>query len=300
MTQPSQVQPLGLLGSLGTFDPKTSDFSVFQERLNQFFIANGITEEQRKKAILLNTLSEDCYVLIRNLCVPELPENKTSSELFTLLVEHFTPVKSYFSERMKFYTARREVHESVASWEARVKSLAKNCGFNSNELNTVMRDVFVIGINNKKIMERLFEEDAAKSTTTFSTVLKIALARESSLNEHGSQECASTFTRSEAVNYHQVRGSTVRQPVRGSAKKNWRQRPELTVQENQCSVCGRKNHATSECAYANCVCFRCGVKETTNPNGAVVIDSDQTDDINRSLRRRSQLKPPDRLVVGLE
>nr|CAI5855831.1 unnamed protein product [Callosobruchus analis] len=260
MTQPSQVQPLGLLGSLGTFDPKTSDFSVFQERLNQFFIANGITEEQRKKAILLNTLSEDCYVLIRNLCVPELPENKTSSELFTLLVEHFTPVKSYFSERMKFYTARREVHESVASWEARVKSLAKNCGFNSNELNTVMRDVFVIGINNEKIMERLFEEDAAKTTTTFSTVLKIALARESSLNEHGSQECASTFTRSEAVNYHQVRGSTVRQPVRGSAKKNWRQRPELTVQENQCSVCGRKNHATSECAYANCVCFRCGVK----------------------------------------
>ncbi|KAJ8910316.1 hypothetical protein NQ315_012237 [Exocentrus adspersus] len=146
-----------------------------------------ITDEERKKAILLNTLSEDCYILLRNLCVPELPETKTHDQLVTLLVEHFAPVESYFSERLKFYTARRNVNESISEWEARVKSLAVNSKF-GNELNTVMRDIFVIGLNEEKIMDRLFEEDATSATITLAKVLKIALSKECALKEHLARE----------------------------------------------------------------------------------------------------------------
>lgn len=49
---------VGLLGTLSTIDRKYSDVSVINVRLNQFFIANKITEKERKKTILLNTLSD--------------------------------------------------------------------------------------------------------------------------------------------------------------------------------------------------------------------------------------------------
>lgn len=141
---------VGLLGTLTVFDSKTSDFSVFKERLNQFFIANKISDEQRKKAILLNILSEDCYILLRSLCVPGLPDSESFETLVKILSDHFSPVKSYFAERLKFYNSKRECDESVSDWEARVKKLASNCGFKT-ELDTVMRDSFVTGMNDEKI-----------------------------------------------------------------------------------------------------------------------------------------------------
>ncbi|KAK9730119.1 Integrase core domain [Popillia japonica] len=135
-----------LLGNLQTFDHKNSDFTVFNERLNQFFVANSITEETKRKAILLNSLSEECYILVRNLCVPDLPENKTFSALVKILKEHFCPVKSYFAERLAFFSARRKSNEAVCDWAARLKSLASTCDFKT-ELNIVLRDIFVIGMN---------------------------------------------------------------------------------------------------------------------------------------------------------
>lgn len=175
-----------LLGNLQTFDHKNSDFTVFNERLNQFFVANSITEETKRKAILLNSLSEECYILVRNLCVPDLPENKTFSALVKILKEHFCPVKSYFAERLAFFSARRKSNEAVCDWAARLKSLASTCDFKT-ELNIVLRDIFVIGMNDNIIMDRLFEEDASDSSVTLAKLLKIAQAKESALQEHKSR-----------------------------------------------------------------------------------------------------------------
>ncbi|XP_074026896.1 uncharacterized protein [Leptinotarsa decemlineata] len=172
----------GLFGSLAVFDHKNSDFSVFKERLKQFFIATEIKAETRKKAILMNTLNEKCYVLLRNLCIPDLPEAKTYSEIIDILTVYFSPVKSYFSERLKFYNARKSMSESVSEWEAKLKSLAKNCKF-SEEQKIVLRDIFVIGMGNEKIMSRLFEEDASSEAVTLASVVKIALAKESAIKE---------------------------------------------------------------------------------------------------------------------
>lgn len=67
------MEYVGILGAISTFDPKVSSFSVFSKRLKQFFLANNITDSDKKRAILLNTLSEECYILVQSLCVPELP-----------------------------------------------------------------------------------------------------------------------------------------------------------------------------------------------------------------------------------
>lgn len=69
------------------------------------------------------------------------------------------------------YSARRHKVENVGDWTARVKSLAANCGFGI-ELQTVLQDVFVVGIVSGPILERLMEEDASAKDTTQETVVE--------------------------------------------------------------------------------------------------------------------------------
>ncbi|XP_074029274.1 uncharacterized protein [Leptinotarsa decemlineata] len=271
----------GLLGTINTFDPNNSDFTVFSERLSQFFIANKVNDKGQKKAILLNSLSEQCYVLLRNLCVPDLPNSKNYDDLLILLENHFSPVKSFFAQRMKFYSARRVLNESVVEWKARVKNMASKCGFGS-ELQIVMRDIFVIGINEEKIMDRLFEEDASKADVTIQTSLKLALSKESALNERTIRESfainsnAKEIKQEVEVNFNRYRynpknpsnsfhktytkensswGATVRPKEQN---KNYRQGVSHPNQSSKCTVCGRFNHFPKECSYKECICHKCG------------------------------------------
>lgn len=55
----------------------------FRKIKSFFFTINGITEEVKKKVILLNSLSEECYILVRNLCVPDLLKDKSFGSLNT-------------------------------------------------------------------------------------------------------------------------------------------------------------------------------------------------------------------------
>ncbi|XP_074039987.1 uncharacterized protein [Leptinotarsa decemlineata] len=251
MPETTTTEIVGLLGSLSTFNHENSDFSVFLERLKQFFIANNITEEKRKKAILLNTLSEKCYILLRNLCVPNLPEDKPFEDLCNLLSEHLAPVKSLFAERLKFYTASRETSESVADWEAKIKKLASNCQF-GDELGTVMRDIFVIGINDSKIMDRLFEEDASKSSVNLKQMVKLALSKESALKEHTvRQSWGAVNIKAEPVNFHCQR----------SQGQRYTQRSDPRVKQGSSSYTGGKHHGKIQAIKRLGVCVTSELSE---------------------------------------
>lgn len=106
-----KIHYAGLLGRLERFDHQSSDFRVFSERINQFSLANDIDDDNRKRAILLNILSEETYILLRNLCVPNLSHTETYKDLTKILKEYFTPVKSICAERLVFYNAKRRVME---------------------------------------------------------------------------------------------------------------------------------------------------------------------------------------------
>ncbi|KAJ8943040.1 hypothetical protein NQ318_022584 [Aromia moschata] len=179
MTEKQVYCPMAIIEK---FDSKKGDFTIFKERLNQSFVAYGITTMERKRAILLNSLNEECYVIVRSLCVPNLPETKTFDQLITLLTDYFSPLASLFGERKKFYHAKKGEGESVAEWSARVKQLAANCKF-GEELTVVLRNIFTIGMDTPKIKDRLFEEDPTSESTTLTKMVRIAKNKESALME---------------------------------------------------------------------------------------------------------------------
>lgn len=65
---------------------------LYEERLKRFFVAYeiGEDEDERRAAFLLTAVSMEVYQIVKNLCFPELPEQKKFSEICELLKQRFT------------------------------------------------------------------------------------------------------------------------------------------------------------------------------------------------------------------
>ena len=64
-------------GTLGVIEQFSGDedWTQWQERLEQYYIANDVKEE-KKVAPLLTLIGKSGYALLRNLCMPVLPSSK--------------------------------------------------------------------------------------------------------------------------------------------------------------------------------------------------------------------------------
>lgn len=114
---------------MAEFSPHGHSFTEWKERLEIHFTEIFVKTEPSKKATLLKSIGASAYSLLRALCDPKLPNEKSYSELCTLLEAHFMPPVIIFRERLNFYTATKNVDETVSNWYARVKSLALKCKF---------------------------------------------------------------------------------------------------------------------------------------------------------------------------
>ncbi|KAG5884697.1 hypothetical protein JTB14_013709 [Gonioctena quinquepunctata] len=106
--------------------------TIFIRILDNYFIVNGITDNTKKLAILLNALSEEAYRLIYNLASPNKPGEKEYADLTKLFNDHFKDSESVLAYRYEFYNATKYSQESSSEWAARVRSLASCCKFDSN------------------------------------------------------------------------------------------------------------------------------------------------------------------------
>lgn len=75
---------MALIGNVPEFKSGKDDWSVYSERLEQFFEINDIPEEKRN-AFLISSVGADTYKTIRDLCHPTLPKDKTFEELCDLM-----------------------------------------------------------------------------------------------------------------------------------------------------------------------------------------------------------------------
>lgn len=161
-----------IIGSPGIF--KTGmDITIYESKLKNFFVANTIDDDAQKRAVLLSSVTEDIHRVLHDLCAPNKPDDVEYETLMAHLNRYFKPIKSYFTARYTFYHAKRRSYESICQWGARVTNLASKCGF-SSELTTVIRDIFVVGMNAGPVQTRLMEEDALNVGVTYSSLMEIA------------------------------------------------------------------------------------------------------------------------------
>ena len=158
------VQPnvnfFATIGSMAEYK-MGDDWNIYEERLNQYFIANSVTQADRKIAVLVTLIGQDAYKILKDLCDSMLPSAKTYEDLCTILKSQFSKKVSVFRERTEFYELRQSENESVNQWYVKIKNKASACEFGA-QLETMIKDKFVTGLRKGAILDRVCEEDHTK------------------------------------------------------------------------------------------------------------------------------------------
>ena len=61
---------------------------MYTERTEQFFVANRITNDAKKVAVLLTVIGGKAYALLQNLVAPAKPAEKSFDALVKVMKDH--------------------------------------------------------------------------------------------------------------------------------------------------------------------------------------------------------------------
>ena len=78
--------------SLSAFNSSTTNWRSYVVQLNYYFIANEITEDKKKVAVLLSACGSDTFKTICSLVDAETMKDIAYADLVKRLSEHYDPV----------------------------------------------------------------------------------------------------------------------------------------------------------------------------------------------------------------
>lgn len=249
-TSTMAVNNIGTIGSMREFTLK-EDFQLWFEQFEEYVAANLIPEG-RSVALFLTLMGEEGYKLVRNLCFPQKPRDKSLNELVTLIKGNLNPKPNTIAERYKFKKRTQRSNESITMFLAELKQLSLYCDF-GDTLNNNFRDQFVLGVNNERFQRRLL----AERLLSFEKAIEMALAWEAA--EKDVQNMCDA-TRNEARPAMNFIGATRKQTasregrhasVRGKKQHGNRGRSSRMR-------CGKDNHFSDGCHFKDYTCIFCG------------------------------------------
>ena len=131
-------EDMALIGKIEEYDEKDT-WVEYMECLEQYFVANEITDNGKKRAVLLSVCGAKMYKLIRNLVNPRKPTDKSFSELVNLVKNHLNPRPSSIVYRCKFNSRFRPQGETVQQYVAELRNLSEHHDF-GDQLKKMLRD----------------------------------------------------------------------------------------------------------------------------------------------------------------
>jgi hypothetical protein len=141
-------------GRFGEFNDKRESWDNYVDRMDEFFVANEITDAARKRAILNSVVGPETYKLIASLLAPQKPKDSTYDAITEKLKKHFTPIKSSIMARHLYDNRDRRNGESVTDYLAALRTIAQDCKYGEG-LAERLRDRFVDGINDPRMTKNL-------------------------------------------------------------------------------------------------------------------------------------------------
>ena len=277
-----------VFGSISEFVFETEDITEWIERLEQWFIANGLeNNEERKKALLLSNVGARGYKLIRSLAQNK-PTEKSYKELKDLMVEHLNPKPNEIAQRYVFYKRDRRNGETVKDYVAALRKLSEHCNF-AEKLEDHLRDRFVCGLNDEKVQQKLL----ATQNLTLKNAVDNAVAMEAAVRS------AKQIHGVEVSNIHKLgggghSGTGYRNKFGGKGKGgNFLSKGNNQKNNNrrECYRCGSLAHLADKCPFIDRVCYGCKKKghakskcraQGVNYEG-VVVDQEDEDELEEGI-----------------
>lgn len=160
--KPAMASNMNVCAFMEPFVAENDEWALYRERLENYFVVMDITDDTRKKAILLNCMGANTYKIVRDMVSPATPSAKTYAEICAVLALYYSPQVIVLKERKKFYKAIKQSNETCVQWLARIKHSALQSKFGAN-VDSVILDKFITGLSGKAF-DRLCEEDSEQST----------------------------------------------------------------------------------------------------------------------------------------
>ena len=213
-------------------NPTREDFEYFLKVFENELVLNK-SDKAHYFRLLQNHLGRDGLSILDGLPEPKL----TYEEAVQRLREYFHPKTSALAERRNLWRSCQEGGETVTEWACRVRKLVNRCGFPKEYNEEAMRDVFLFGLNEKRIAERLMDQDITELNFATAQGRAEAMERASRTLEQG-------------------------KPVMAVGRKQERfikdSREEPGRDKMRCTRCGRNHLAKGACPAAHKECFKCG------------------------------------------
>nr|XP_045614303.1 uncharacterized protein K02A2.6-like [Procambarus clarkii]XP_045614304.1 uncharacterized protein K02A2.6-like [Procambarus clarkii]XP_045614305.1 uncharacterized protein K02A2.6-like [Procambarus clarkii]XP_045614306.1 uncharacterized protein K02A2.6-like [Procambarus clarkii]XP_045614307.1 uncharacterized protein K02A2.6-like [Procambarus clarkii]XP_045614308.1 uncharacterized protein K02A2.6-like [Procambarus clarkii]XP_045614309.1 uncharacterized protein K02A2.6-like [Procambarus clarki len=210
--------------SMEPFDATKISLNLWLSLLEANFQFHGIKEDANKKAALLVSLGTAVYIVLGNVCAPELPHTKTYEDLITLLKHHYVVKPSYHRSLMDFQKRTKKQQESLQDLYEELKALANNCNFGA-QFDCRVRDQLFMAVENEIFFPNLVAENFDLQLMTSRTVLEKILNLEMAF-------------RGKKSTTHEI----------------------MVVQDQiRCKHCGY-NHSSGNCKFKNYICNFCDKK----------------------------------------
>ena len=92
----------------------------YADRLTHFFTANQITNQDRKKALLLTMIGPTAFKLLRSLISPAKPDAKSYEQLVEAIKSHHNPTPGEIVQCYRFNSCFHKESESIAKYLAKL------------------------------------------------------------------------------------------------------------------------------------------------------------------------------------
>ncbi|KAK4328659.1 hypothetical protein Pmani_000967 [Petrolisthes manimaculis] len=233
-----------LYGTLEQFNEGNgTTWEEYCERMEQYFLANAVTEVAVKRAIFLSSVGASTYSKLRSLCSPSKPKDKSFDALIALLNSYFDPKPSVILARFRFNSCYMKEGEKIKDFVAKLRKLSEHCNYGLM-LNELLRDRLVCGVINKKIQSRLLSE----VDLTLDKAVELAVAMETAACD--TEELQQPNVSVETSRVHRVYWPQHRNTSSAPGTSASRQ-------PVKCFRCLSRRHASKDCPFRNKACFDC-------------------------------------------
>ncbi|UYV80241.1 K02A2.6-like [Cordylochernes scorpioides] len=151
-----------------------AEYKQWMESYAIFEIASGISKksDEIKRATLLHCLGPNVQRIFFNL--PDEKENYEQTKM--ALDKYFTPHKNVVTERFKFRQRVQKDDESIDNYLISLRELSKSCEFGNLEADMI-RDQIIEKCNNKKLKEKLLQQENLTLSKTIDIARMLEISR---------------------------------------------------------------------------------------------------------------------------
>ena len=231
-------------GKLSEFDKDKEDWTRYVERLELFFEANDIEQEEKQKAILLSSCGPSTYKLFKGLTTPRKPREISFKDLIHVMKIHQEPRPNPTAERFKFNTRDRKTDEKVSQYMAELSRLSEFCEYGVT-LDNMLRDRLVCGMKHERIQQRLLSEGAA---LTLTIALDLAQSMESAIEQSSIIKSYQNQERQLSSEIHSVEEHKSKVSSKLCFRCDGKHQPiSCPFKDKDCFFCKKKGHTIKVC-----------------------------------------------------